>query len=252
MEGYFLTDRGQVRKHNEDAGGLYYNADHQVLAVIADGMGGHQAGDVASQLANDLIKEKWQQLSLLKSQKEAEEWLSLCIGEINKSIYDHSLRNKECEGMGTTIVLSICSQKFLTVAHVGDSRGYLLHNNSFKQITEDHSLVNELVRSGQISQKDAEQHPRKNIIIKAMGTEADVQEDILSVEWKEGDRLLLCSDGLSDKLNEQELAAFLQNNEGLKESGQEMIRLANERGGEDNISLILLEHNSLQKAGENE
>jgi len=252
MKGYFLTDRGLVRKYNEDAGGLYFNASGQLLAVIADGMGGHQAGDVASQLANDLIKDRWQQQTAIKSQDEAEKWLSLSIEEVNKSIYEHSLHNKECEGMGTTIVLAICLHEFLTVAHVGDSRGYLLNNNSFKQITEDHSLVNELVRSGQISQEDAEQHPRKNIIIKAMGTEANVKEDMLSVEWVEGDRLLLCSDGLSDKLNEQEIASYLRSEEMLNETGQKMINLANERGGEDNISLILLEHHSLLKVGENE
>lgn len=252
MEGYFLTDRGKIRAHNEDSGGLFYNTDNQLIAIIADGMGGHQAGDVASQLATKLMKQKWQTAARVNAPDEAETWLSATISEVNQSIYEHSLQNKECEGMGTTIVAAICTDEFLTIAHVGDSRGYLYNENGFNQVTEDHSLVNELLRSGQISEQDAEWHPRKNIILKAIGTEETVLEDILTVVWETGNKLLLCSDGLSDKLNEQEIAAYLSSTEDLKETGLEMISLANERGGEDNITLILIQYESSLKVGEDE
>ncbi|WP_010649398.1 Stp1/IreP family PP2C-type Ser/Thr phosphatase [Oceanobacillus massiliensis] len=252
MEGHFLTDRGQVRSHNEDSGGIFYNSNQQLLAVIADGMGGHQAGDVASQLAIDLVRDKWLPQTGISSPEKIETWLSNTVSEVNHSIYEYSLKNKECEGMGTTIVIAICLEEFVTIAHVGDSRCYILNENGFKQITNDHSLVNELVRSGQISEDDAEQHPRKNVLLKAMGTETNVSEDILTVEWEAGDRLLLCSDGLSNKLNDEDLAAFIREAKDLGDIGSEMIELANERGGEDNISLILVQHDSSLKAGENE
>ncbi|MFC4023201.1 Stp1/IreP family PP2C-type Ser/Thr phosphatase [Oceanobacillus longus] len=250
MEGHFLTDRGQVRSHNEDAGGIFFNTDQQLIAVIADGMGGHQAGDVASKLATELVRDKWKSTSDLKTPGEIEAWLSATITDINQSIYKHSLVNKEYEGMGTTIVVVVCTKEFITIAHVGDSRCYLLNDTGFKQITQDHSLVNELVRSGQISKDDAEQHPRKNILLKAIGTEQQVTEDILTVEWGEGNRLLLCSDGLSNKLNDTELAAFTQKPNHLKEIGSEMINLANDRGGEDNITLILIQYESSSGEGE--
>jgi PPM family protein phosphatase len=251
MEGHFLTDRGQVRNHNEDSGGLFYNKEQQLIAVIADGMGGHQAGDVASKLATELVRDKWQQASELVTPAAIEAWLKASIVDINRSIYEHSLGNKECEGMGTTIVIAVCTKEFITIAHVGDSRCYLLNDDGFKQITEDHSLVNELVRSGQISEVDAEQHPRKNILLKAIGTEQEVSEDIMTVNWEKGNRLLLCSDGLSNKVNDTELASFAQESNDLKEIGQGMINLANERGGEDNISLILIQYGSVAEVGEN-
>ncbi|WP_087972957.1 Stp1/IreP family PP2C-type Ser/Thr phosphatase [Oceanobacillus rekensis] len=251
MEGHFLTDRGQVRNHNEDSGGLFYNKEQQLIAVIADGMGGHQAGDVASRLATELVRDKWQQASQLQTPGAIETWLKAAIVDINQSLYEHSLDNKECKGMGTTIVIAVCTKEFITIAHVGDSRCYLLNDNGFNQITEDHSLVNELVRSGQITEVDAEQHPRKNILLKAIGTEQQVSEDVMTVDWEKGNRLLLCSDGLSNKLNDTELASFTQESNDLKEIGQGMINLANERGGEDNISLILIQHDSSAVVGEN-
>ena len=251
MKSHFLTDRGQVRNHNEDSGGLFYNKERQLIAVIADGMGGHQAGDVASKLATELVRDKWQQASDLHTPDAIETWLKSAIIDINKSIYEHSLGNKECEGMGTTIVIAVCTKEFITIAHVGDSRCYLFNDNGFNQITDDHSLVNELVRSGQITEDDAEQHPRKNILLKAVGTEQQVSEDIMTVDWENGNRLLLCSDGLSNKLNDRELASFTKESKDLKEIGQGMINLANERGGEDNISLILIQHESSTEAGEN-
>jgi protein phosphatase len=251
MKGQFLTDQGKVRNHNEDAGGIFYNLSGQFLAIIADGMGGHQAGDVASQMAISLMEEKWEQQNELHSPEEAEQWLSAVISEINHAIYSYGLQKPECEGMGTTVVITICTTEFVTVAHIGDSRCYMLSGSRFTRLTEDHSLVNELVRSGQISKDAAEQHPRKNVLLKALGTEEQITSDLESVSWEQGYKLLLCSDGLTNKVSDQELKELLSSENDLREIGESMVQLANDRGGEDNISLILIHYDASTKAGEN-
>lgn len=249
MEGQFLTDTGQVRKHNEDSGGIYYNSSDQFLAVIADGMGGHQAGDVASQMATSKLKEKWEECQELKSPEETEDWLSQTIIELNKSIYNHAQENQECFGMGTTIVVVICIQDFVTVAHTGDSRCYILSDNGFDQITEDHSLVNALIQSGQISKNDAQSHPRKNVVLKALGTEEQIDSDVQTLNPGQSYKILLCTDGLTDKVLDGELSEIIQSTDTIQEIGGKMINLANERGGEDNISLVILHHDVLEKEG---
>lgn len=249
MKGKFLTDRGQIRSHNEDSGGIYYSP-YGLLAIIADGMGGHQAGDVASQMATSIIQAKWQEGNRIHTPGEAEAWLRETVLEINKLIYDQAQQDEACQGMGTTIVISICTDEFLTIAHIGDSRCYMFNESGFKQITEDHSLVNELIRSGQISEEDAEHHPRKNVLLKALGTEDHVGADVQTISWEVGDKLLLCSDGLTNKLADDELAGLLELDGEIEEAGQKMIALANERGGEDNISLIIIDHTASEEAGE--
>lgn len=249
MDGYFLTHRGKVRSHNEDAGGIYYNQSGQPLAIIADGMGGHQAGDVASKMAASLIQEKWEPIQKMKQPDESEQWLSKAIADINTSIFNRALKHAEYEGMGTTIVVAICTEEFITIAHIGDSRCYLLNENGFVQLTEDHSLVNELVRAGQISKDDAEHHPRKNVLLKALGTEEKVTEDVQTISWEQGNRILLCSDGLTNKISDDELKEYLESEQDLQEIGNDMIQLANDRGGEDNISLVILQHTSVASGG---
>jgi PPM family protein phosphatase len=250
MEGHFLTDRGQVRSHNEDSGGIFTNDKDQYLAIIADGMGGHQAGDVASGMATSIMEKKWHNNQGFESPEAAEEWLSQTLLEANTSIYQHSLDKEECQGMGTTIVAAICTEEFITVAHIGDSRCYLYNEYSFKQITEDHSLVNALVQSGQITKDDALVHPRKNVVLRALGTSEIVEPDIKTISWEDGDKLLLCSDGLTDKVLDNELAEFMKSTSTIKEVGQRLVDLANERGGEDNVSLVIIQHETSVKEGE--
>lgn len=250
MQTHFLTDRGQVRGHNEDSGGIYYNKSGQMLAIVADGMGGHQAGDVASQLAVENIQQHWQKTTKVKDPGEAETWLKEILKEANQTIYSLSIQKEDLVGMGTTIVVSIHGKDFMTVGHIGDSRCYLHNENGFKQITEDHSLVNELVRTGQISVEDANHHPRKNIVLKALGTEKEVTADIQSLEWENGDILLLCSDGLTDKMSNTTLLDFIELDKQVDEICQALIDLANERGGEDNISLVMIRNIPTEKEGE--
>jgi PPM family protein phosphatase len=250
MKGQFMTDQGLVRSHNEDAGGVFYNKHDQLLAVIADGMGGHQAGDVASRMATSLMETEWLESEQLDNPEAAESWLQTAVEKINKHVYEHSLTKEECQGMGTTFVVAICTEDFITVSNIGDSRCYMLSEDGFKQITVDHSLVNELVRSGQISKDDAEQHPRKNVLLKALGTEKSVVPEIISLGWEMGNRLLLCSDGLSNKVTDEELHRYILAGEDIEQIETEMIRLANNRGGEDNISVIVVMYDSPEKDGE--
>jgi protein phosphatase len=232
VETFFLSDRGRVRQHNED------------------GMGGHLAGDVASLMTIDFFETLWGQVKSIDSPKEAEAWFSASVAEVNKSVYEHSLLHPECQGMGTTIVGAIVTSSFATIGHIGDSRCYLLNNSGYKQVTQDHSLVNELVRSGQISKEDAEHHPRKNVLLRALGTEQTVDLDLSTIEIEQNDVLLLCSDGLSNKVSDVEMQAEMSNSQELSEKATSLVQLANDNGGEDNISLVLVKITANHELGE--
>ncbi len=241
MKAVFKTDKGKVRLHNEDAGGIFVNQDGSRLAIVADGMGGHRAGDIASEMSVIHLKKEWEAAEGIATADDAEKWLKEQITTVNNIVFEHATNNTECDGMGTTIVAAIITDRFATVANIGDSRAYILNESGFKQITEDHSLVNELVRSGQISKEDAEHHPRKNVLLRALGTEKMVEMDIKTIIFEEGDILLLCSDGLSNKVSDKEMTAILLNEDELEQKAGTLISLANENGGEDNITLVIAE-----------
>lgn len=247
MKAVFQTDQGKVRPHNEDAGGVFINLDGNRLAVVADGMGGHRAGDVASEMTLSQLKQEWEASKGITTAGDAEKWLMEQISKVNGMLFDHAANHLECDGMGTTIVAAIATDSFLTMAHIGDSRGYILNESGFTQITEDHSLVNELVKTGQISKEDAEHHPCKNVLLRALGTERIVEMDIKTITFEEGDILLLCSDGLSNKVSEKEMADILGNDTDLNEKASTLIQLANEYGGEDNITLAIVEFSGNSK-----
>ncbi|MYL70914.1 Stp1/IreP family PP2C-type Ser/Thr phosphatase [Halobacillus litoralis] len=242
MIGYYETDQGKVRIHNEDAGGVFKNDAGQVLAIVADGMGGHQAGDVASQMTTSHIHKKWQEAHLIETPDEAEKWIKEAVRSANNEIKSYANEHEECAGMGTTVVVALCTGEFATIGHIGDSRCYFANDYGFKVITEDHSLVNELVRSGQITEEQAEHHPRKNVLLKALGTEFDLTADVKTMEFEENDRLLLCTDGLTNKVTDEELSELKTFEGNWSSFTQQMIDLANERGGEDNITLAVIHH----------
>lgn len=247
LKAEFLTDRGQVRDHNEDSGGIFFNQKDQLLAIIADGMGGHKAGDVASNMAVKIVKNAWLETEYIDGPEKAEAWITDILQRINIEIYEHSLEKEELRGMGTTAVIAVCTDDFVTIGHIGDSRCYLRNADGFKQLTEDHSLVNELVKTGQISSEDAEHHPRKNIVLKALGTEEEIHADVKSLSWEKGNRLLLSSDGLTDKISNDELGVFINSDHEIQEIGKQLIETANERGGEDNISVILIDYSEKEE-----
>lgn len=241
MNAVFKTDRGKVRQHNEDNGGVFLNQQGHLLAIVADGMGGHRAGDVASEMTLNLLREFWEKSNPIENPEQADAWLKEHIEKANALLFSHSKENSECEGMGTTVVAAIVTDLYVTVANIGDSRGYIFNDLGLQQLTEDHSLVNELVRSGQISKEDAEHHPRKNVLLRALGTEEKVTMDIRTISFEQGDMLLLCSDGLSNKVLAEELESVLKEETPLEERAEKLIRLANDYGGEDNITLAVVE-----------
>ncbi|TCN25665.1 Stp1/IreP family PP2C-type Ser/Thr phosphatase [Mesobacillus foraminis] len=245
MNAVFMTDKGKVRLHNEDNGGIFTNQSGQRLAIVADGMGGHRAGDVASEMTIQSLKPEWEKADKIHTAEEAEKWLETAIDHVNKRLFQHSQENMDCEGMGTTVVAAICTDLFATIANIGDSRGYILNESGFQQMTEDHSLVNELVRSGQISREDAEHHPRKNVLLRAVGTEENVEMDVKTIMFEHGDCLLLCSDGLSNKVNQEEIESILKQDVSLEEKASKLVSLANHNGGEDNITLAIVEYSDV-------
>ncbi|MEH7435959.1 Stp1/IreP family PP2C-type Ser/Thr phosphatase [Neobacillus drentensis] len=247
MKAVFMTDRGKVRLHNEDAGGVFVNQDGDRLAIVADGMGGHRAGDVASEMTITQLKSEWEASKGISTAEEAEQWLKEKITIVNQILFDHATNHPECDGMGTTIVAAIATDRFATLANIGDSRGYIYNESGFKQVTEDHSLVNELVRSGQISKEDAEHHPRKNVLLRALGTEKMVELDTKTIMFEEGDIILLCSDGLSNKVSEKEMMTILLNEDHLEQKADSLISLANNYGGEDNITLAIVEFSDVSE-----
>ena len=241
MKQYYLTDRGKVRKQNEDAVGLLKNQAEQTLAIVADGMGGHKAGDVASSIVRSLFLDEWKQNEGIDTIEDAKDWLDERIRMANKKVYDHAQNNPECDGMGTTVIASILLKNDIIIAHIGDSRSYLF-NQTLEQITTDHTLVNELVQNGEITKQEADKHPQKNVLMKALGTDESITPDVFSIEWEINDRLLICTDGLSDKLSETEIAAFLSEDKSIEDIAEELVDRANELGGEDNITVVILEN----------
>lgn len=240
MNHTFLTDRGKIRPHNEDTGGIVTHASGTILAVVADGMGGHSAGDVASAMAYQTLKDAWGENPSVDSIEEASEWLTDNMIKANEAIIRHAHHYPEHAGMGTTLVAAICHPSFTVTGNIGDSRSYIWADRTVQQQSEDHSLVQELYNKGQISALEAESHPQKNILTKALGTDRGLSPDIYTYEWGEGDGVLLCTDGLTNKLGAEDMARMLASHEDLQEGVKAMVQAANDRGGEDNITIAVV------------
>lgn len=235
------SDTGKIRVVNEDSVAVLKRPSGLMLAIVADGMGGHKAGDVASQMTVDQLSHYFLEdddtaFLTLDSKKE---WLSGRIDTINRVVFDHSVANQECKGMGTTLIAALIEGDEGVLCHIGDSRAYLI-NETIQQITRDHSYVNVLVDSGEITQEEAEAHPKKNWIVRALGTESGIERELIDFSFADASYLLICSDGLSNKIPKEELASIVRATAPLSQKGQELVNLANDLGGEDNISLILL------------
>lgn len=238
MDVYYQTDQGQRRKNNEDAVGVFWNKVKIPLGIVADGMGGHQAGDVASQLLIDTLGKSWQ-LTQIDSKRAAEAWVSCELLNINQLIYEQGMQDEERSGMGTTVVLSVALGEDLLIAHVGDSRAYLYQNNELHLVTEDHSLVNELVKRGEITEEEALVHPRKSVLVRSIGMPGLVQVDVNWYQWQAYDQLLLCSDGLTNMVSFEEISHILSLSDTLSYKASQLVSQANKAGGLDNITLLL-------------
>lgn len=229
------SEVGLVRRINEDS--LVIVPDLGLFAV-ADGMGGHQAGEVASRMAlEELVRFIRPRLS---RNGDPGDLLARGVQEANRLVYQLSCASAGCRGMGTTISAAILRDRDLFLAHVGDSRIYLLRGNKIWQITEDHSLVQEMVRIGGLTAEEAWNHPRRNVLTRALGTEPRVRVDSLHVKLQAKDRVILCTDGLTGHLRPAEIGALVQQNPELQKAVKVLVQTALDRGGTDNITVILV------------
>ncbi|GGG12891.1 Stp1/IreP family PP2C-type Ser/Thr phosphatase [Paenibacillus abyssi] len=239
------SDIGRIRMVNEDRSWVGF-LDHGVtLAIVADGMGGHQAGDVASQLAVDAFRDALTELPADLSTEQAKLLIRQAILQANEVVYDVASQNEQYHNMGTTVVAVLLQEKCVVIGHIGDSRAYKIRDGLISQLTEDHTLVNELAKNGQISPEEAATHPRRNVLTRALGTDPQVEVDVRALPWKSGDMLLLCSDGLSNMISEEEMLGTLQSEDlNLDGKADRLVELALQAGGDDNITVVLLQDDS--------
>jgi serine/threonine protein phosphatase PrpC len=225
-----VSHPGRKRRHNEDA----YVCEPPLFA-IADGMGGARAGEVASSIAAAAVQAG-------EVDGDGKDRVAALIQAANRNVYERSSSDAEVAGMGTTMTIALVEDATVTFGHVGDSRAYVLRDGSLEQLTDDHSLVAELVRGGKLSAEEAEHHPQRSVITRALGTDPDVDVDTFSVDAREGDVFVLCSDGLTDMVADEEIGEVLSERRGsLDEAAKELVHRANKAGGQDNITVIAFE-----------
>ncbi len=242
-----ITDPGRVRGHNEDC---VESRPELGIVVLADGMGGYNAGEVASGMATSLIAsglaKNWTKDALKKLDRTAamslsQSILQVQVGEANTAIYSAAQKDPQCAGMGTTLVACLYYDNFLTVGHIGDSRLYRMRNDALEQITRDHSLLQEQIDSGLITKEDARSSHNKNLVTRALGIDPEVEAEIHSYDVQEGDIFLLCSDGLNDMIEDDEIQmTLIALRSNLDLTAQQLIQAANDAGGRDNVSVMLV------------
>lgn len=223
------TDAGRVRRRNEDS----FVLDPPLFAV-ADGLGGAQAGEVASRLAAAAFREYHDADGL-----EPEERIAAIVQEANRRIYERARSDADVSGMGTTVTAALLTNGRVVLAHVGDSRGYRIREGTLEQLTEDHSLVADLMRSGRLTPEEADAHPQRSVITRALGTDPKVDVDTLALDVEPGDLFLLCSDGLTTMVADEDILRVVAEADGLDTAARELVRAANAGGGEDNITVVL-------------
>jgi PPM family protein phosphatase len=223
-----LTDTGRKRRHNEDV----YVVDPPIFA-IADGMGGAKAGEVAAALAADALRGE---------AGSGEDTLVTLIQEANRRVYERAAEDAAKSGMGTTMTVALLEDSRVRIGHVGDSRAYLIRDGELSQLTDDHSLVGELVRSGKLAPEDAETHPQRSVITRVLGTDPDVDVDTITIETRSGDLFLLCSDGLYSMVGNNRILELVERNRrDLDAAAKALVAAANKGGGDDNITVVAFE-----------
>lgn len=246
VKAYGLTHVGRQRQHNEDS---FLVEDNARLYLVADGMGGHAAGEIASRIAVDSISE-----FILHTKEDDGTWphaydehyrrttnrLMAAVRMANTRVLEAMRKDARLRGMGTTIVACMADNETMSVAHVGDSRVYLIRGNQLSRITNDHSWVFEQVQAGMLSEAEAEKHPLRNVITRALGGALQVTPDAQEIEIQSGDVFLLCSDGLTGMVPEEEILRIVSNHADLEDACQQLIDIANERGGLDNVTAVLV------------
>lgn len=239
LKSYAITDIGQKRQLNQD---FIYLSETPIgnlpnVFIVADGMGGHNAGDYASRYAVETVVEEIGS----SYEKNPVRIMERAIERANTLIREKASEDAAYNGMGTTMVIATCLGRYLEVANVGDSRLYVVNSDRIEQITQDHSLVEEMVRMGGIDRESARNHPDKNIITRAIGARDYIEADFFNLELQTGDMVLLCSDGLTNMMDDETIHQILMTDGSLEDRVEELVRTANQNGGKDNISVVVVE-----------
>ena len=239
MEFAYMTDPGKVRDHNEDSVTVVKNKANEYLMAVADGMGGHKGGEIASSLVISHLSKKFSELESVGNKEEAINFIKDTVIECNMLINKYTESHPESLGMGTTLVLSLITPSYLLFGNLGDSSGFVFKKGKLEKITNDHTLVNLLVKSGELTPEEAKDHPNRNVLMKALGSLTTVEMDIFDVET-DVDGILLCSDGLTNMLDFEQIARVLNEKSNLEDKVKKLIIKSNNRGGTDNISVAYL------------
>lgn len=234
-----VSDIGKVRDKNEDSFFISGCDAQYKLYIVADGMGGHNAGEVASSLAVDTVRQFFDRhyASLQKTDEMIEKFMREAIANSNACVLNESHLHLDESGMGTTMTLLLIENDKFYVGHIGDSRAYIIRDNVIEQITEDHSLVTQMIKDGKLSANEAKYHPLKNIITRALGVDFDINIDVYIRDAKQGDIVILCTDGLSNMVSDSEILEEYTKND-IATASNNLVRSANERGGYDNITIV--------------
>lgn len=246
MKSFYLTDTGKVRDHNEDSLVILENGNKEYLLAVADGMGGHSAGEVASSIAITHLSNMFNKNFLDLEKVQAVNWLRDTVIEINDLIFDYADKHPESKGMGTTLVVALVTKNYVLFGNIGDSSGFVMKEGKLHKVTYDHTLVNLLLKAGELTEEEAKDHPKKNVLMKALGANNPIDIDIFDCDM-DIDSILLCSDGLTSMLDSEQIEKVLLSDSDIEDKVIKLIRKSNNRGGNDNISVAYLD---LRESGE--
>ena len=243
MQTFYMTDAGKVRTHNEDSVIIVSNKNNEFILAVADGMGGHKAGEIASNIAIEHITQSFESMESVGKKEEGIDWLRKIVKEINEKIFSYTKEHPESKGMGTTLVIAIKTDDYILYGNIGDSSGYVIKNERLQKVTKDHTLVNLLVSTGELTPEQAKFHPRKNLLTRALGANDPIEIDIFDVDTAVSG-LFLCSDGLTNMVADDQIEKVLNNKSSIEEQVEKLIKKSNMRGGTDNISIAYLKKES--------
>jgi protein phosphatase len=222
LKTFYLTDAGRVRTHNEDSVTILKNKSNEYLLMVADGMGGHRKGEVASSIAITGLGKRFTDIASIGTKLDAVNWLNDNVNEINKSILDYTKEHEDSVGMGSTLVVAIQTNDFLIFGNIGDSSGYVLKNGKLHKVTKDHTLVNLLVQAGNLTEEEAKSHPKKNVLMRALGAMEKCEIDIFDVDTN-NDGIMLCSDGLTSLMGDDQIEKVLAEDISIEAKVQKLI-----------------------------
>ena len=240
MKTFYLTDSGKVRSHNEDSVIITKNQAGDYLMAVADGMGGHSAGEIASSITITHLSKCFNETFCNMEKSQAVDWLRSMATEINDLIFAYADDHPESKGMGTTLVCAIITKDYVLIGNIGDSSGFVIKDENLHKVTYDHTLVNLLLRAGELTPEEAKEHTKKNVLMKALGANNPIDIDIFDCDL-DIKAVLLCSDGLTSMLEEEQIEKVVLSELEIEDKVIKLIRKSNNRGGNDNISIAYLE-----------